>query len=169
MVRKTSKKTREKSNNAKKNSKDEGVSLDDAFADDEGVDYAESKPRKIKNKGVSEDEIENELNIIEHAISASSKDNDLSDKKISITASKDISKLKKGDKVTIDGRIYEVDSQYILIEHGSTKEMAIEIFELKTDKDYQLRYFDDQVEATLDLYELQEIMYFKKPFSKISW
>ena len=68
----------------------------------------------------------------------------------------------------IDGNNCEVDTHYVLIDHGSTKEMAIELFD-SNEKDYQLRYFSDQVEVTLDLYELQEIMYFKKPMKKIEW
>ena len=55
-----------------------------------------------------------------------------------------------------------------MIDHGTTKEMAIELFD-KNDKDYQLRYFNDQMESTMELYELQEIMFIKKPFNKIEW
>jgi hypothetical protein len=55
------------------------------------------------------------------------------------------------------------------MDHGTCKEMAIEIFDPKADKDYQLRYFNDQMETTLDFYELDEILYNKKPFKKIEW
>ena len=65
---------------------------------------------------------------------------------------------------------YEVDAHYVLIEHPSNKEMAIEVFNPKTDMDYQIRYFDDQVESTIDFYELQgEIMFMRKPCKKIEW
>ncbi len=91
-------------------------------------------------------------------------------KEITIKASKPISKIKKGDKMIVDGIELEVDSHYVLIDHNTTKEMAIELFDAKTDKDYQIRYFDDQAESTLELYELQgEIMFIKKPISKIEW
>ena len=72
---------------------------------------------------------------------------------VQIKASKPIENLKKGDMVKIDGRAYEVDAQVVLIDHGKTKEMGIELFDPKTDIDYQLRYFDDQAEETLEFYE----------------
>ena len=81
---------------------------------------------------------------------------------------KQAKELKKGDKIKIDDKELEVDAHYDLIDHGAVKEMAIEIFD-KEDKDYQLRYFDDQVKETLDLYELHDIMYLKKQFKKIEW
>ncbi len=87
---------------------------------------------------------------------------------IEIKASKPISEIKKGDKIKIDGKSYEVDAHYVLIDHGSTKEMVIELFD-SSDKDYQLRYFNDQVNETLDFYELEEIIYEKKPFENIEW
>ena len=80
-----------------------------------------------------------------------------------------IGQIKKGDKIKIDGKEYEVDAHYILIDHGTTREMAIELFDSKTDKDYQLRYFSDQVETTLEFYELQEIIYVKKQINLIEW
>ena len=87
-----------------------------------------------------------------------------------IKASKPISKLGKGDKVHIDGQVYEVDAHYVLIEHSNNKEMAIELFDPKTDVDFQLRYFDDQAEETLEFYELVKgVMYGKKAFEKIEW
>ena len=134
--------------------KDEGgMSLDDAFGDDEDVEYAESKPKKLKVKKVEEKPV---------AVSNS-------DEEIQIKSSKPVAKLKKGDKVKIDGKELEVDAHYILIDHGSTKEMAIELFDPKADKDYQLRYFSDQVERSLEFYELQEIMYVKKGCKKVEW
>lgn len=145
-----------------------GASLDDAFGDDDDVEYAPAKPKKEKKKKKEDDEdldeeIEEELDEIQHATSSAERG------EIQLTASKPIAKLKKGDKITIDGKTYEVDAHIVLIDHGSTKEMAIEIFNAETDKDYQLRYFDDQVESTLDLYELQEILYVKRSFKSIKW
>ncbi|HVY01847.1 MAG TPA: hypothetical protein VHA12_03730 [Candidatus Nanoarchaeia archaeon] len=145
-----------------------GASLDDAFGDDEDVSYAEAKPKKEKKKKVDEDEelddeVEDELDEIQHA------ENSVERGEIEINQSKPVSKIKKGDKIKIDGVEYEVDAHYVLIDHGTTKEMTIEIFDPKRDKDFQLRYFDDQLEATLDLYELQEILYIKRAFKKVEW
>jgi hypothetical protein len=131
---------------------DEGESLDDAFADDDDVDYAESKPvLKTKTK----------INKI--------KNNDDGIEEVQIKSSKPISKIKKGDKVKVDGKEYEVDAHVVLIDHGKTKEMAIECFDKKTDKDYQLRYFDDQVNTSLEFYELAEIVYNRIDVKKIEW
>lgn len=88
---------------------------------------------------------------------------------IKVKASKPAAQLKKGDKIKVDGKQLEVDSHYVLIDHGSTQEMAIELFDSKTDKDYQLRYFSDQVERSLEFYELQEIMYVKKSCKLVEW
>src|SRR3989344_5331499 len=108
----------------KEKSEDEGgVSLDDAFGDDEAEGAAE------KMKGV------------------------VSREPLKVKGSKPISKVKKGDTMKIDGVDVEVDAHYVLIDHGSTKEMVIEVFD-KNDHDYQIRYFDDQVESTMEVYEL---------------
>lgn len=143
--------------------KESGSDLDDAFADDEDVEYAESKPKKAGK--ISEEELEDEVEEAEELSNGSEETRG----EIVMNASKPISKVKKGDKISVDGKQLEVDAHYCLIDHGSTKEMAIELFDSKSDKDYQLRYFDDQVKETLDFYELQEILYVKRPFSKVSW
>lgn len=92
-----------------------------------------------------------------------------SERKISVKASKPISQIKKGDKIKINGIEYEVDAHYVMINHQTTKEMAIELFD-KKDNDYQLRYFDDQAERTMEFYELQGgFMYVKKEIDKIEW
>jgi uncharacterized protein (UPF0128 family) len=86
-----------------------------------------------------------------------------------IKASKPIGELAKGDKIKIDGKSYEVDAQVVLIEHPNNKEMGIELFD-SSDNDYQLRYFNDQAEETLEFYELVKgVMYQKKGFEKIEW
>jgi len=83
--------------------------------------------------------------------------------------SKPIAQVKKGDFVSVDGAKYEVDAHYVLIDHGSTKEMAIELFD-KKDNDYQLRYFADNVEETLEFYALVGgVMYEKREVKKIEW
>ena len=79
--------------------------------------------------------------------------------KIKSKSGKKISGIKKGDKIKVDGKEYEVDDHYILIDHGGSKEMAIELFDPKTDKDYQIRYFDDQIEDSISFYELKDIVY----------
>ncbi len=170
MVKKTAKKAKKQLKKEKKKAESKGVSVDDAFADDEDIQYAESKPRKLpsEKKGMSEEELDQDLDMVEDAINHI-EENSQSSEAPKITASKPISKLKKGDKIIVDGKEMEVDAHYLLMDNGTTKEMALEIFDPKTDKDYQIRYFDDQVEQTLELYELQDIMYFKKPCQKVSW
>ncbi len=143
-----------------------GMSLDDAFGDDENVEYAPSKPRKDKKKqGMSEEEIESELDEIEVKSGVSS---DESRAPVTIKVSKPASALKKGDRIRIDGKEYLVDAFTVLIDHGTTKEMVVELYD-ESDRDYQLRYFDDQFDTTLELYELQEILYVKKQMKSIEW
>ena len=115
-------------------------------------------------KAVSKREMEDEVEEIENKFEPSDMKNDYE-----IKASKPITSLRKEDKVKVDGVEYEIDAHYVLIDHGATKEMTLEIFNPKTDKDYQLRYFNDQVESTMDFYELQEILYVKKPFKRVEW
>ena len=137
----------------KKNKAEEGMSLDDAFADDGDVEYAKTKPKKSTSKKIENTKISQ---------------ND-KDEEIAIKSSKPISELKKGDKIKVDSLTLEVDAHYILIDHENTKEMAIELFDTKKDKDYQLRYFSDNVENSLQFYELDEIVYNKVEIKKIEW
>ncbi|MAG39411.1 hypothetical protein CMI41_00370 [Candidatus Pacearchaeota archaeon] len=84
--------------------------------------------------------------------------------------SKALGKLKKGDKIFINGKEMRVDSQYVFMEHGKTKEMIIEFFNSDNDREYQLRYFDDQVEMSLEVYELQEeFQYVRREPKTIAW
>ena len=137
----------------KKEEKDEGMSLDDAFADDEDVVYAESKPKKKKEETK---EKQTETIAVE---------------KKSIKSSKPIEQIKKGDKIKVDGKEYEVDAQYILMDHKITKEMAIDIFDAKADKDFQLRYFTGRLDVTdPEYYELvNDFMYQKRNYNKLEW
>ena len=137
----------------KKNKAEEGMSLDDAFADDGDVEYAKTKPKKSTSKKIENTKISQ---------------ND-KEEEIAIKSSKPISELKKGDKIKVDSLTLEVDAHYILIDHENTKEMAIELFDTKKDKDYQLRYFSDNVENSLQFYELNEIVYNKVEIKKIEW
>jgi len=86
-----------------------------------------------------------------------------------IKQSKPIAEIKKGDKIKIDKKDYEVDAHYVMIEHPHTKEMIIELFDPKTDKDFQLRYFSDQIDTSLEFYELKEIIYCRKEVESIEW
>lgn len=87
-----------------------------------------------------------------------------------ITQSKPIAELKKGDKIKVDKKEYEVDAHCIMVEHGDTKEMMIDIFIEKDDVDAQVRYFDDQVESSIEFYVLKnEIMYERQDIESIQW
>ena len=86
-----------------------------------------------------------------------------------VKKSKDISTLKKGDHVAVNGKKLEVDAHYVFEDYKTTKEMLVELFDPKTDKDYQLRYFSDQLEDTLKFYELKEIVYEEAEIDKIEW
>tara|TARA_Y100000310_G_C20701159_1_gene830002 strand:+ start:3977 stop:4243 length:267 start_codon:yes stop_codon:yes gene_type:complete len=83
---------------------------------------------------------------------------------------KNIEKLKKGDKVKVDSLNLVVDAQYVLIDHGkNTKEMTIELFDPKTENEYQIRYFSNNVDGSVEFYELNEIVYNKKESKKIEF
>jgi hypothetical protein len=84
--------------------------------------------------------------------------------------SKPIEELKKGDKVVVDGHSLEIDDHYVFMKHKDTTEMIIELFNPKTEKEYQLRYFHDQVESSLEFYYLQnEFQYVKAESVKEVW
>ena len=137
-----------------------GVSLDDAFADDEDVVYAESKPKKKKIEKDDDDEEEEKT-----------EDTPISAGNVKIKSTKPIEQIKKGDKIKVDGKDLEVDAIVILMDHKVTKEMAIECFDPKTDKDYQVRYFTGRLDVSdPELYELvNDFMYLKKPLNKLEW
>src|SRR3989338_5552445 len=109
--------------------------------------------------GESEEEIENNINNVEESVKKLQDIlNDESDivVKVEIKTSKPISALKKGDNIKVDDEELKVDAHYVLIDHGNTKERTIDLFNPKTDKEYQLRYFSDQVETSIEFYELEE-------------
>jgi len=86
--------------------------------------------------------------------------------------SKSITELRKGDKLKVNGKEMEVDAHYIFEDYGSTKEMLLEIFDPKAkdgEGDYQIRYFDDQIEDSLKLYELKTIVYEEIELESIEW
>ncbi len=145
-----------------------GASLDDAFADDDGVDYAPQKPVKVKKKKEADaldDELDAELDVIERGVGDLSVESGAP----TVSGSKPIAQLKKGNTLIVNGLTLEVDAHEMLIDHGNTKEMAIDAFDKKTGRDYQFRNFSDQVEATLEFYQLQVIMYIKIPLKTIKW
>ena len=87
-----------------------------------------------------------------------------------VKASRSIALLKKGDFVIVDGKKLEVDAHYVFEDYKTTKEMLIELFDSKTDRDYQIRYFSDQVEETIKFYELKEIVYEENEnVKKVEW
>jgi len=147
-----------------KKKEEQGMSLDDAFADDEDVVYAESKPKKEKKKSKEEVDEEEEKEEEYEPL-------DLSDiEPVEIKNSKPIEKLKKGDKLKVDGKELEVDAHYLLEDHKTTKEMIIELFD-KNEKDFQIRYFTGRIDVSPpEFYELvNEIIYEKRKMKKLEF
>jgi hypothetical protein len=84
--------------------------------------------------------------------------------------SKPIIKLKEGDKIYIQGTEMIIDSHYLFIDHKTTKEMIIEAYNPKNEREYQVRYFDDQIESSLEVYELEgDFQYIKREPKDIAW
>jgi len=84
--------------------------------------------------------------------------------------SKAIGGLKEGDKVWINGKEMVVDKQYLLEDHGEMREMIVEVFNPENEREYQIRYFDDQVDSSLEVYELQgDFQYVKRSPKTLSW
>ena len=84
--------------------------------------------------------------------------------------SKPISEIKKGDKMYIQDTEMIVDAHYLFQDHGTTREMIIEVYNPKNNREYQIRYFDDQVETSNEIYELVgEFQYIKREAKSISW
>jgi len=91
---------------------------------------------------------------------------------VKIKKSKPITKLVKGDRVKINGKQLEVDAHYVFGDYKTTKEMLVELFDPKAKEDagdFQIRYFDDQVDATIKFYELKAIMYEEVELKSIEW
>ena len=84
--------------------------------------------------------------------------------------SKVIGKLGEGDKVWINGKEMRVDKQYLFKDHKEMREMIIEVFNVESEREYQIRYFDDQVESSLEVYELQgDFQYVRREPKTIAW
>jgi hypothetical protein len=83
---------------------------------------------------------------------------------------KPISKLKEGDKLYINGKEMIIDSHFLFLDHKTTKEMIVEFYNPENQREYQLRYFDDQVESSMEIYELvEDFQYIKREPKTISW
>lgn len=84
--------------------------------------------------------------------------------------SKPISELKEGDKLWINDVEMIIDNHFLFVDHGNTKEMIIEFYNPEKEREYQLRYFDDQVETSIEVFELlEDFQYFKREPKSISW
>jgi len=84
--------------------------------------------------------------------------------------SKEISKIKEGDKIFINGKEMKVDKHFLFQDHGNTKEMIIEIFNPSNEREYQIRYFDDQLESSIEVYELlDDFQYTRREPKSIGW
>lgn len=84
--------------------------------------------------------------------------------------SKPLGDLVNGDSFFINGKEMKVDSQYVLQDHGKMKEMIVEIFNAENDREYQVRYFDDQIESSIEVYELQnEFQYVRREPKSVAW
>ena len=84
--------------------------------------------------------------------------------------SKDIGELKEGDKFFINGKEMRVDKQFLFQDHGKMKEWIIEIFNVENEREYQVRYFDDQIDSSIEIYELvEEFEYVKREPKTVAW
>lgn len=87
-----------------------------------------------------------------------------------IKQSKSLTTLKKGDKIFINGKSMSVESQYVFMKHEKMNERIIEFFNTENEREYQLRYFDDQIETSIEIYELQgEFQYVRREPKTIAW
>ena len=90
---------------------------------------------------------------------------------VSITKqSKPIGKLKEGDKIWMNEKEMKVDKQYLFQDHGDAREMIVEVFNPENEREYQVRYFDDQVESSIEVYELQgNFQYMRREPKTVGW
>ena len=84
--------------------------------------------------------------------------------------SKLIGDLKEGDSFFINGKEMKVDKQYLFMAHRDTNEMIIEVYNPENEREYQVRYFDDQVDTSIEVYELQgDFQYVKREPKTVAW
>jgi hypothetical protein len=84
--------------------------------------------------------------------------------------SKPLTELKEEDKFFINGGEMIVDKQYLFMDHGKMKEMIIEIYNPKNEREYQVRYFDDQIDTSIEIYELvEDFEYVRREPKSVAW
>ena len=84
--------------------------------------------------------------------------------------SKPLGKLVKGDKFFINGSEMIVDSQFLFMAHKDTNEMIIEVYNPANEREYQVRYFDDQIETSIEVFELVgDFEYVKREPKSVAW
>lgn len=84
--------------------------------------------------------------------------------------SKPIAKVKKGDKLWLNDKEMIVDEHFLFMDHKTTKEMIIEVYNPENEREYQVRYFDDQVESSIEVFELvEDFEYVKREPKSIAW
>ena len=84
--------------------------------------------------------------------------------------SKPAADIKEGDKILINGKEMKVDKQFLLQDHGGMKEMVVEFYNPENEREYQMRYFNDQVESSIEVYELQgDFQYVRREPKTIEW
>lgn len=84
--------------------------------------------------------------------------------------SKPLGELKQGDSFFINGKEMKVDNQFLFMAHKDTNEMIIEVFNPENEREYQVRYFDDQVETSIEIYELVgDFEYVRREPKVVAW
>lgn len=84
--------------------------------------------------------------------------------------SKPISEIKKGDGIFIQGKKMIVEDHILFFDHKTTKEMIIECYNPDNEREYQIRYFDDQVDTSIEVYELvNDFQYVKREPESVGW
>jgi len=84
--------------------------------------------------------------------------------------SKPLTEIKKDDTIFIRGKKMIVESHFLFMDHKTTKEMIIECFNPENEREYQIRYFNDQIETSIEVYELlNDFQYVKREPTSIAW
>lgn len=84
--------------------------------------------------------------------------------------SKSLKELKNGDKIFVNEKEMIVDTNFVFMKHPNTTEMVIEFYNPENEREYQLRYFDDQEDTSVEIYELQgDFQYVRREPKTLSW
>jgi mannose-6-phosphate isomerase-like protein (cupin superfamily) len=84
--------------------------------------------------------------------------------------SKKIVDLKKGDSLWINGKEMKIDNHFLFMAHKDTNEMIIEVYNPENEREYQVRYFDDQIETSIEVFELvEDFEYVRREPKTIEW